>query len=162
MISIDEGQMARKGIEVVPGRPRHAALILPCLRREELGEIAAIVLRPRRAVLHMIRCSLYCRALFLDGEIAALGGLVASLMGAEARAWLLTTAAVERRPLAFLRFMQTQIDCALAHYRSVSACGPEDAERVLRFWRLLGARIGEPQALGRHGERLCAIVWEAA
>lgn len=147
-------------IEVVAGRPRHAALILPRLRAEEKREIAALGIAPRSAVLRLMICSTLCRALFLDGEIAALGGLSSGLMSAEARAWLLTTEAVERRPLAFVRFMQGQITEALERYRLVTADATADSPRTLRLWRMLGGRLGPPTPLGRRGELFQEIRWE--
>lgn len=146
-------------VECVPGRLRHAAMILPRLRSEERMEMVAFGIEGRRDIPRLVRSSLYCRALFIEGEIAALGGLVGSMLTIEPQAWLLTTATVELHPFAFLRAMLRELDRAFEGFGAISAWAPAGAARILRFWQLAGAHIGEPRKLGCAAELFREIRW---
>lgn len=145
---------------IVPGRLRHVAMILPLIRAADLEEIAALGQDPRRVLPRLVRTSVYCRALFLGADIAALGGLLGGFLSVEAGAWLVTTAVVERAPIAFARLMRAEAREALNHWHSLYSHTAASYQRAIRFWRFVGAEIGAPEPMGRAGEPFCLLSWE--
>jgi hypothetical protein len=77
------------------------------MRPADVAECRALSLTPLEAVEGSWRSSDFCTSLLIDGELAAIAGLVleqGSALGTRvAQTWLLTTAVVEERPMEFHR-----------------------------------------------------------
>ncbi len=93
------------GVEFRPAEPLHAELLAPTLRPEDAAEVwASDGLAPLPALTRCLALSSEAYLGTVDGEPAALFGVRRlSLTSRAGTPWLLTGAAVETRPKAFLR-----------------------------------------------------------
>ena len=90
-------------LAIVPATPEHAAALAPDMREEEVLEVrAALDLGPEEALLKLMRSSLFSCAVYFDGELCTIFGIIEAIDGA-GFPWLLSSTAVERHPLAFWR-----------------------------------------------------------
>ncbi len=94
----------RRGVAFRPAEPDHAALLARSLRSADAAEVwASDGLAPEAALSRCLALSGEAYAAYLEGELAALFGVRRlSLASRSGSPWLLTGAAVERRPRAFL------------------------------------------------------------
>lgn len=116
------------------------------LRAEDRCEITDLGLAPRRALHMLFRESLFVRAAEVDGELAALWGLLGAMASDEANPWLFTAPPIERVPLAFFREASREVARMLATRRRLSVHVAAGYERSVRFWQMIGFRAGDPFA----------------
>lgn len=117
-------------------------------RIEEHTECKAVGVAPRHMIFALWRCSCYSRSAFLDGEPIAVWGDAAPILSREAHAWLFTAPAIERVPMTFFRQAKREIATMLEARERLRTSVVAASERSLRFWRMLGATIEEPDARG--------------
>lgn len=81
----------------------HIREIAPRMRAAEVAEVwAAMGLTPAAALLCLMRASVFSRAVFFDGDLCTIFGVIETPDGAGIP-WLLSSDAVERHPLSFWR-----------------------------------------------------------
>jgi hypothetical protein len=90
--------------------------------------------------------------MLIDGEPAVVGGVVGSVLGGEGMPWLLTTAAVERAPVAFVREARRNVQQALVAYPSLANYVHAPYKRAIGFLLLLGFAIDPPEPIAATGE----------
>ncbi len=143
---------------IVPAKPIHAGMMSLRMRAEDRAEIEGLGYRDvRRTLRLLVRSSSLSRAAFVGDEIAALWGISNTLLSGTARGWLVTTATIERIPLAFFRECRRGIDEILARTPLLVSQVAFSYDRAIRFYKLLGFDIGEPLPIGANGEYYCAI-----
>ena len=125
---------------IVPTERKHLPLLANRLRAEDLAEIEASGLPPRRMLLRLWQNSNHCWTAFVDGEIALVGGCAGQLLESQGQAWLFTTAAIERVPMAFAKEARRWLREVLAEKTSVVTACLDSYEKSFRFWSMLGFR----------------------
>ena len=135
-------------IELTACRLAHLRAVVNNLRIEEIEECAKAGIKPRHIMHALYRASSYSRAMLLDGECAAVGGDNAPGLSFRGQVWFFSTPLVERAPLAFYRLMREEVAKRLTIRNTLVTSALATSDRCLRFWRMLGAEIGEPDAVG--------------
>lgn len=134
--------------QIVPLTLAHLRMIAPRLRAGDLAEIEASGMKPRHLLNYLYRHSTERHAAFVDGEIAAVWGCAGSLVQVTGEAWLFTTPAIERAPMAFIKEARKVLRGWLATRRQVMSSCLASYEQSVRFFALLGFEIGEPYEYG--------------
>lgn len=107
---------------------------------------------PRHALFRLWRDSPDPQvAEYHDGRLAAAWGDCGGMLDATGAAWLFTTQAVELAPLAFFREARSWAYGRLAVRQRLVSSVRSDYTSALRFFRMMGFAIGEPETLPPHG-----------
>jgi hypothetical protein len=129
--------------EIVPCSLGHLRMLARTMRAEDRAEIEALGLKPRHVLFHQWRASIEPKAGLVDGEVAACWGDAAPLLAAEGSIWLFTAPPIERVPLAYFQEARRDIAERLRVRRVLRAHVACDYERALRFFAMLGFRVGD-------------------
>lgn len=140
--------MAASRVSIVPALPEHCDLLAANLRHGDRAEVQAAGLSRYRAVGHAFRNGVMCRTAFVDGDIAAMWGLGGGLLSATGTPWLLTTAAAERVPFAYVRIGRAQVAAMLALRPVLVNYVAANYDRAIRFLELLGFTLDDPAPFG--------------
>jgi len=139
-------------IEIVPATVHHARLLLRGLRDADKAEIMAAGFRPGTAVMSSWRRSVMCNAALVDGEVAALWGVVGVLLGRVGAPWLLTTSACERvSPIRFARIYRGETLAMSRLFPILENFVDVRYHSAVRMLLLAGFRLDEPKPYGLHG-----------
>jgi hypothetical protein len=150
LLVADNGRLAHR-YKVVPGERWHVWDLAHSLRQGELDEIAAQGLGPYTCLSRTFRGSLWAETAFIDGKVAAMWGLGGNAFDNFGIPWLMTTALVEKLPVAVVKeakkATQKMLDLrpvlsnhVLASYRG--AC---------RLLEVIGFTLDEPKPYGPKG-----------
>lgn len=143
--------MGSRRITIVEADISHVYQLARALRAEDAGELEAAGLVPERGVRASFRSALIRRTAFVDGNLAAMFGMGGIALGDVGHPWLLTTPAIERAPVEFVREARNvvgrmlQLKPVLVNYvdaRYLRAC---------RFVALLGFVLEPPAPFGPLG-----------
>lgn len=134
--------------EIIPCRVSHVIAMSRNLREGDAIELAALGRPARHTMVDLYRDSILSGSAFVDGEIAAVWGFSAPLASPEAEAWLFTSPAIERAPLAFLRETRAILKRVLKSYDTIVSACDAGYLRSLQFFDLLGFSMGPPVAQG--------------
>ena len=146
-------RQARCSYWIVPTTREHLLVMATKLRVKDLEELEAAYLTPRRALWRGFRRSLWTRTAFVDGEIAAIWGLNApSAIGFVGVPWLLTAPALERAAFAFIREAKKEVARMLEQYPTLDNYVLASYQGAIRFLKIMGFTLEEPEAIGRNGE----------
>jgi hypothetical protein len=121
------------------------------MRQEDRAEIVGMGLRPRRVLHDLLVDSVLARVALVDGELAAVWGLQSMMAADVGRPWLFTAPPIERVPVAFFREVRREVDGMLATRRRLETRVLASYEKSIRFFRLLGFRVSEPEPCGPLG-----------
>jgi hypothetical protein len=119
------------------------------MRAADRAEIELCGLVPRHALTQLWRESIEPKAAIVDGEVAAAWGDAAPTLSYEGYVWLFTAPPIERIPFAFYRETRQIIARYLQVRRSLLAHVACDYERSIRFFAMLGFKVGEPVGMYR-------------
>ena len=137
-------------IEVVPATMAQVHAI--DLREGDAREIAALGVGKSEALAATLARSLWADAYLVDGEVAALMGLIlSSLVGGVAMPWLMTGAPVERHRRAFLQLTRARTREMLARHGTLVCNVHADYARSIRWLRWLGFDLGAARPIGPLG-----------
>jgi len=137
-------------IEVVPATMAQVHAIE--LREGDAREIAALGVGKSEALAATLARSLWADAYLVDGEVAALMGLIlSSLVGGVAMPWLMTGAPVERHRRAFLQLTRARTREMLARHGTLVCNVHADYARSIRWLRWLGFDLGAARPIGPLG-----------
>lgn len=130
-------------VEIIDAEPKHVSAVARRLRQEEVAEVAGAGETARHFMYRLWQKSIYRRAGFVDGEIAAVWGSAGMLLSPVAEVWLFTTPVIDRSPLVFVKTARVEIARMLeTKTRIFSAC-MAGCERSSRLWTALGFTMGE-------------------
>lgn len=97
-------------IETVDAQASHVALLRQNLRPNDANEILRLGVSIEKALWRSYRNSVYRKSAFIDGKIAAMWGVIGSMLTDEGTVWLLTSPEVYKiSPLKFCRIYQEQV-----------------------------------------------------
>jgi hypothetical protein len=128
-----------------------------CLRPADVAEIRGVGVTVAKALWRGYRNSLRCRVAYVDGDPAAIWGVCVNThprqgpLSATAVPWLHTTAAIERQPIAFLREARREVAAMRCLYPRLENHVAANYTQAVRFLRLLGFTVDEPQSIGHNG-----------
>lgn len=143
--------MAAVRHQIVPATIAHVYALAATMRREDAAEATELCRQPKEFLRRSFRYSLVVKTALIDGEVAAMFGMTGDLLLPHGSPWLVTTAAVERVPVAFVREGKQ----ALAEMRGLKPVLENfvaaSYTRAVRFVAVLGFEIDAPQPLGPKG-----------
>lgn len=137
-----------KGYRIVDATAEHVRLLGTRLRVEDQIEVTSAGLTPKQAVWRSWRHALIRRTAFIGDEIAAMWGVNGTVLGNTGNPWLLTTSAIEKMPLAFLKEARREVGEMLEGHPVLSNHVAASYTRAIRFLRLLGFTVDEPRPFG--------------
>lgn len=126
---------------IVDAEPGHVKMLSESLRDGDLLELADFGVRPRNAIWYSYRHSLIRKAAFIDGELAALWGIVGVPLGAVGNLWLLTAPPIERAKFTFVREAQREVAEALEIFPQLFGVVSQRYSAAVKFLTLLGFTI---------------------
>lgn len=143
------GSSAR--VRIVPSRVEDVYALASKLRDADRLEITGLDLDPRAVIRASFRNAIMRRTAFVDGEIAAMWGLGGVMLSDEGAPWLMTTPAVERVPVAFVRVARGQVAEMLGRRARLANVVQASYGGACRLLELLGFTLEPPEPLGPHG-----------
>ena len=140
-------------LRIVPAENAHADALAPSLRVEDALELhASHGLLPAQA-LHMgIRESLLCCAVVTDSDVLAMFGVHQMVAGRDIHnIWMLSGAAVESHPIAFLRLCKLELEALLECWPVLVNAVDARYAKALRWAKWLGFEVLPPIPYGEKG-----------
>lgn len=135
-------------VQIIPAEISHVYALAATLRAGDASEIEATGFGCRDGLRAIYRGALLRRTALVDGEVAAMFGLTGDALSDSGEPWLLTSAAVERVPCAFLRIGRQQVATMLQMKPVLHNYVMASYTRACRFVILLGFTLGEPEPMG--------------
>jgi len=142
--------------------PNDARLMVHALRKEDRDEIMCLGLRPLRTLKKSYGRSFIRRSAFLGHDIAAMWGMGGGLLEEVGEPWLLTSAAVERKPIAFAKQMRAEIDEMLGLKPILRGYVAASYSRAIGLLKLMDFSIGPPEPFGQARALFCEYRIERA
>lgn len=152
---------------IVPTEPAHLAELAANMREHDRHEVEATGVGLKRTLWRSYRNSVNCRTAIVsvgsDRLVAAVWGLAIGMrndispLSDLGVPWLLTTAAVEKLPLAFVKEARSEVLAMLRLKQRLELYVLADYEKALRLVRLIGFTVGETAPVGPQGTRFCHV-----
>jgi hypothetical protein len=137
-------------IVILPATLAHARAIE--LRPGDFREVAALGLTPVEAIERGLARSLWADAYVIDGEVAAIAGLVVQpMLGGVAMPWLLTGRPVDRHARAFLRLTRARTAAMRAAHGTLVAEVHAEYREAVRWLGWLGFALAPARPFGPLG-----------
>jgi hypothetical protein len=138
-------------IKVVPATLEHARAIR--LRDGDALEVAALGVARDEAFAASLARSIWAETYLVDGEPAAILGLILpSLLGRVASPWLMTGQPVERHRKSFLRITRRRVEQMRGEWDLLVSWVHADYPRAIRWLRWLGFEISAARPFGLRGD----------
>lgn len=139
--------------QIVDADPCHLRALARTLRSADAAEVAAYGSGSAMKVIwHSWKRSTIRKTVLVDGEVAAVGGVVGSLMGGKGMPWLLTSPAIERMPVTFARELRREVAGALAAYPELENYVHAPYRRALRLMEWAGFVVEPAEPVAETGE----------
>lgn len=126
---------------IVDALPGHVKMLCANLRANDAAELEDFSMPARSAIWKSYRYSLIRKAAFIDGDLAAMWGVVGVPLGSAGNLWLLTTPIIERAKFTFIREAQREVDEALEIFPMLCGLVSQRYTAAVKFLRLLGFTI---------------------
>lgn len=139
-------------ITILPAAIEHVYALSERLRDEDRHEIESAGLDPRRCLRDSFKNALHRRTAFVDGEIAAMWGLGGEFVSHVGSPWLLTTKAVERVPVSFVKIGRSELADMLSLRNRLENYVAASYGRAVRFLNVMGFSIDPPKPFGPRQE----------
>ena len=145
--------MGRTEVRIEPARAEHIALLAPVTREPDRQEVwASSRSTPEQALVRGLSVSSQAWTVFFDDEVAAMWGVApVSLLSDTGAPWLLSSPAVDRHPLAFLRHSRALVDDLHEGYAVLRNYVDARYTVCIRWLRGLGFTIGPAIPVGVDG-----------
>lgn len=143
--------------EIVPAEVEHVYALAAILRPRDAAELAAGGHSAKKSLYRGFRNSILCRTAFVGDDIAAMWGVCvnfragASPLGDLGVPWLLTSAAVERVPVSFVKVARAELALMRANRRRLESFVAADYTQAVKLLRILGFTIEKPAPIGVNG-----------
>jgi hypothetical protein len=145
-------------LEVRDAIAEDCAALAKTMRPEDMAEVLASGgFTPLRALVASRKASADTRVLLVDGEVAAMWGVVPLPMDGAGAVWLLTGTAVDRAPTAFLRKCREELGRIRATWALLVNFIDARHAKALRWARWLGFEVGSPEPFGVAGLPFCHV-----
>ena len=137
---------------IVPATIVHVHKLAASIREADAQEARSMGGDPRRLLRASFRSSLYSRAVIIDGEVAAVGGLSGDVLSDEGRPWLVTGKAIERlTPRQYLEEAHRQVGILLSIKPRLENYVAADYRKAVRLLEVLGFDLDSAAPFGRCG-----------
>lgn len=130
------------------------------MRADDAAEAAGLGLNPRRALWRTYRSSLWSKTAIIDGEVGACFGMAGGMFSTTGQPWLVTAPAVERVPISFVKEARKEIARMLTVRSRLENTVAADYHRAIRFLRVLGFMVYDPEPVSGTGALFCRYVME--
>ncbi len=131
--------------EIVEARLQHCGQMVRLMRREQREAIGRAGYDPHRELRARFDKSAIRRALLIDGHLAALGGVMGTLLAPHGFVWLVLSEEACRHPLALVRIARRELACVMATYRELATIVLADDAAARRFAIFLGFHVAEDE-----------------
>lgn len=145
-------RLAAKRYQIVPSNISHVHRLAAILRSDDRHEIEAAGVDPRRAIRDSYRNAMMRHTAIVDDEVAAMWGLGGAFISDVGQPWLLTSAAIERVPVAMVRVGREQVAAMLTLRPRLENHVAASYARACRFLVALGFTLDKPEPFGPRGE----------
>ena len=144
---------ARLGLElidyiVLPAEISDIYAVARHLRDGDRLEVTSLGLDPATALRKSFKHAVWRRVAVINGEIAAVFGMGGNMLSNVGYPWLLTTPAVEKLPVSFVKEGRKQAMEMLSMRRRLEGHVAADYRQACRFLEALGFTLGEPEEIG--------------
>lgn len=141
--------------EITPTQRHHVAELGQNLRVADLSEVESVGMTGQRALWRSYRAAYYTATAIVDGEVAAVWGVGGSPLSRIGRPWLLTSPAVEKVRLAFVREARYEVGKMLTMFPEMRGFVDSRYKGALRLLQTLGFDLSEPMPFGPLGAPFC-------
>lgn len=131
--------------EILQSHAAHVRQLADNMRPDDAAEAYCFGLVPKAALWRSYRGSIMCKTVMVDGEIGAMWGLGGELIGDIGMPWLVTSPAIERVPVFFVRQSQRELAAMLRVRRTLVNVVDDRYRRAHRFLEVLGFSVGQPE-----------------
>ena len=137
-------------VVIEPARPEHVALLAPVMREADRREVwASSRSTPEQALRNGLTISSRAWTVFFEGEVAAMWGVAPlTLMSDTGAPWLLSSAAVDRHPVTFLRHSRALVGDMQDGYAVLRNYVDARYTKCIRWLRWLGFSIEPAEPIG--------------
>ena len=108
---------------------------------------------PRRALHRVVLDSAYCRTAKVDGEVAAMWGIVAPALASTAYVWLVMSDEIGRIPRLVVQTAREELAEMMEVYEEIATTVLPDDEAAIRFALYLGFHDDDEEEPGSHKVR---------
>lgn len=139
-------------VQIVPAAPEHVALLAPVTREADRQEVwASSRSTPEQALTKGLAVSSRAWTVFFGDEVAAMWGVSpAAILGSTGVPWLLSSPAVDRHPVTFLRHSRALVDDLHDGFPVLRNYVDARYIRCIRWLRWLGFTVEPPVPIGVH------------
>jgi len=136
--------------QIIEAKPWHCGQMVHLLAAERQQVIVFMgIAEAHRQMRACYNNAVQRRTWLIDGEIAALGGIIGSALSLHGYLWLAVSNRAREYPLAFVKEMRRQLDTATASFRQLSATlvsnESDDVWRDMRFAAAFGFKASADQ-----------------
>ncbi len=121
------------------------------MRPEDAAEFEAVGIDVRTGLRKTFRAALVRNSVFVDGELAAMWGMGGDALSDIGAPWLLTTPAIERVPVSFVRVGRENVAAMLRIKPILVNYVDARYRRACRFVEALGFVLDPPEPYGSKG-----------
>lgn len=114
------------------------------LRYDDWAEITCFGISPFKAIKGSFKTSHFRRSVFVENEIAAMWGLSGVMLSGSGEPWLLTSKAIEKIPVSFVKEGRKEINKMLTVCRRLEGLTSNSYSRAHRFLEVLGFTLDDP------------------
>ena len=148
-MSID---VALPQFEIIPSEAIHVKMLADRIRSEDAREILGIGYTPHRAIMKSFKASLFPTTAFVDGEIAAMWGVVGNPLGNKGMPWLMTTDTVYKvSSLRFARVYHREVKRMLRIFKVLENYVDSEYNGAVRLLDICGFSLDDPEPYGPNG-----------
>lgn len=140
-------------VEFVQATQEHLSELARTMRPEDVQEVVSLGDTPQRALEESYQRSILVHAALIDGEVAAVWGIVPweGATGQIANVWMLSGGVVNRRKRAFLQGSRKVLGGLLSMYPVLVAYIGAEHQKAIRWARWLGMEVRRPVPMGNRG-----------
>jgi hypothetical protein len=162
----------QRGYRIEPTEIAHIRELYDTLRDQDRSEILNLGFGVKKALWRAYRNSIMCKTALVADKVAAIWGLGIGLRAGVSPLsdlgvpWLHTSAAIENIPVSFVRVAKAEVAAMRKLRPRLESFVAADYAQAIKFLRLLGFVIDEPEPTGLNGAHYCRFyltreLWEA-
>lgn len=136
-------------IEIVESKSIHPKLLADAMRADDIAEAEALGLDAAKSAFFAYRQAAYRQTAFIDGEIAAMWGVVGTPMSMVGQPYLLTTHAVEKiSPIKFAKIYRKEVEIMKQMFPKLENYVDARYTKSVRMLEIAGFTLSEIMLLG--------------
>jgi hypothetical protein len=137
--------------ELIDAKPWHCGAISRRLRREHRALLDGMKVRVHAEMREVFDSSVSCRkSLFIDGKLAAIGGITGSMLSTEGEIWLAVSEEAAAHATSVARLFKRELDAAMATRRRLVTVVLKDDRKGMMLAYFLAFRVKEQIEINGH------------